>query len=200
MEAHPDTADLLVALSEGQREALDALVHHLYEQLRQLAQHHLRHERAGHPLCTTALVHEAYLKLVEIRRMRWHDQAHFLAMASRVMRRILIDYIHRRQAEKRGGGWHRAAWAEALAVPDAYAGAVLEVRDACRRLAASNPRQGQILEYYVLAGLTLGEIAEALDVSRSTVKREMRLARARLARWLAPAVGTPSALAIAAGS
>ena len=176
-----DVTQLLLDSRAGGREVLDQLVPQLYEELRRLAHDRLRRERPGHTLTTTALVHEAYLKLVDVKRVQWQDRAHFLAMASRVMRRVLVDYARRRQAAKRGGGRRRVDLDEAQLIPDAYAERILELHVALTRLEAVNPRQREILEQRYFGGLTLEDTAEVLDVSLTTVKRDLRFARA----WLA---------------
>lgn len=185
MDVGADVTQLLLESRTGGRETLDELVPHVYDQLKRLAQERLRSEHPDHTLSTTGLVHEAYLKLVDIERVRWQDRAHFLAMASRVMRRVLVDYARRRNAAKRGGGERPVELDEARLVPDAYAEQVLELHYALTRLEEINPRQREILEQRYFGGLTLEETAEAIDVSLTTVKRELRFAKA----WLSMELG-----------
>ena len=182
-----DITALLRKIGGGNREAFDELVPVLYEHLRRLAHHRLIRERSDHTLNTTALVHEAYLELVDVDRARWKDRAHFLAAASRVMRHLLVDYARRRNAYKRGGGRVRVELDDGeLQLSDEYADAVEDLHEALTRLEAISPTQSHLLEQRYFGGLTLEECAEALGVSRSTVARELKLARAWLACELNP--------------
>jgi RNA polymerase sigma factor (TIGR02999 family) len=190
MDRGRDVTELLLAWGDGDRGALDELMPLVYEELRRLARCRLRGERPDHTLTTTALVHEAYLKLVDIRRIRWRDRGHFLATSSRIMRRILIDYANRRNARKRGG--ERGELDEDTLMTDAVADELLWLDEALSRLARSCPRHSEIIEHRYFGGLSLGETAEALSVSLATVKRDLQFARAWLARELdghAPAPG-----------
>ena len=173
---------LLLNWSGGQREALDRLIPLVYTQLRQMAHARLREERSDHTLNTTALVHEAYVKLVDINQVQWHDRAHFLAMASRLMRRILVDYWRKKSAYKRGGGHQQVELDEALLMPEARPETVLDLDDALARLEQLNKRQSEIIEYRYFGGMTSEETAEVLGISRATVERDLRAARAWLAR------------------
>jgi RNA polymerase sigma factor (TIGR02999 family) len=179
-----DVTQLLQRWSEGDRDALDHLVPLVYEHLRRVAHHRLRHEDTSPSLNTTALVHEAYFKLVDLRRARFRDRAHFLAMASRVMRRLLIDHARARRAARRGGGAGAVELTEALAVSDSQADALTELDEALQRLEQVDARQSAILEQRFFGGLSLEETAEAVGVSLATVKRELKFARAWLAREL----------------
>ena len=170
--------------SDGDPTALDRLVPVVYEQLRLLAHERLRDERSGHTLNTTALVHEAYLKLIDVRAVRFRDRAHFLAMASRVMRRVLVDYARARNALKRGTGAVAAPLEEALLVPESVMGVVEDLDEALQRLEAVDERAARIVEHRYFGGLTLEETGEVLGVSLSTVKADLRFARAWLAREL----------------
>lgn len=180
----PDVTELLQAWSGGDREAFDRLVPLVYEHLRHVAHQRLRHEDASPSLNTTALVHEAYLKLVDLRRARFRDRAHFLAMASRVMRRLLIDHARARRAARRGGGAGAVELADALALSDPQSEMLIELDDALQRLERVDPRQGRIVEQRFFGGLSLEETADATGVSLATVKRELRFARAWLAAEL----------------
>ena len=182
MPAALDVTRLLLRWREGDQDALNQLLPALYEQLRHLAHARLAGERANHTLNTTALVHEAYLKLVDIDRIQWQDRAHFLAMASRVMRRVLVDYVLRRNAQKRGGGAPRVLFDEEEFMTEAQAETLLELDDALTRLEASHQRQAQVVELYYLGGLTQQEVAEAVGVSQPTVMRDLQFAQAWLAR------------------
>ena len=176
-----DVTRLLRQWSQGDREALNQLVPLMYAELRQLAHQRLRRESANPSVNTTGLVHDAYLKLVDLRHAQFRDRAHFMAMASRVMRRLLIDQARARRAAKRGGGADEIELDEDIWLSDPQADALAELDDALKRLEALDPRQGQIVEQRYFGGLSLEETAEALDVSLSTVKRELRFAHA----WLA---------------
>ena len=178
----PDVTRLLTAYADGDRHALDRLMPLLYEQLKQLAHSRLRNERNGHTLNTTGLVHEAYTRIANIDRVHWEDRGHFLAMASRTMRRILINYARDRRAMKRGGGRSRVDLDERRLIADDHAEALLDLDDALERLEALHPRAGEIVAHRYFGGLTNAEAAEALGVSLSTVERDLRFARAWLAR------------------
>lgn len=177
-----DVTQLIQAYGQGDHRALDRLIPILYQQLRQLAHARLRAERKDHTLNTTGLVHEAYLKLFEFNEVTWENRAHFLATASMVMRRVLVDYANRRRAQKRGGGVRNAELDEELLIPDDYAETLLDLNDALKRLEGVSPRQSQIIAFRYFGGLTAQESADALGVSLSTVEREFRFARAWLAR------------------
>ena len=180
-----DVTQLLQRWSEGDRDALDQLVPLVYEHLRRVAHQRLRYEDTSPSLNTTALVHEAYFKLVDLRRARFRDRAHFLAMASRVMRRLLIDHARARHAARRGGRAGAVELTDALSVSDSQADALTELDDALRRLEQVDARQSAILEQRFFGGLSLEETAEAVGVSLATVKRDLRFARAWLAAELA---------------
>jgi len=180
-----DVTRLLREWSQGDQEALNQLVPLMYAELRQLAHRRLRREHANHSLNTTGLVHDAYLKLVDVRHANFRDRSHFLAMASRVMRRLLVDQARARRAAKRGGGADVAELDEALWVSEPQADTLTELDQALQRLEALDSRQGQIVEQRYFGGLSLEETAEALGVSLATVKRELRFAHA----WLATELG-----------
>ncbi|MCH8959991.1 MAG: sigma-70 family RNA polymerase sigma factor [Bacteroidetes bacterium] len=184
MPHEADITQLLLNWSGGDREALDRLMPLVYTQLRQMAHARLREQSPDHTLNTTALVHEAYIKLIDTNQVQWHDRAHFLAAASRLMRHILVDYWRRQKAYKRGGEQQRVDLDEALMLPEAQAEAVLEMDEALKRLEALNPRQSQVVEHRYFGGLTAEESARVLDVSRATVERDLKAARAWLAREL----------------
>jgi RNA polymerase sigma factor (TIGR02999 family) len=180
-----DVTLLLRQWSEGDEEALNRLVPLMYAELRRLAHHRLRGEPANRSLNTTGLVHDAYVKLVDVRRARFRDRSHFLAMASRVMRRLLIDQARARRAVKRGGGAEAGELNETLLITEPQAEALAALDEALQRLEAVDPRQGQIVEHRYFGGLSLEETAEAVGVSLATVKRELRFAHA----WLAAELG-----------
>jgi RNA polymerase sigma factor (TIGR02999 family) len=176
-----DVTELLRQWSDGRQEALKDLVPLMYAELRQLAHQRLRREHANRSLNTTGLVHEAYLKLIDLRRAHFRDRAHFLAMASRLMRRVLVDQARARCAAKRGSGAEPVELDESLWLSEPQADALADLDDALQRLEAIDPRQGQIVEQRYFGGLLLDEIAGAQGVSLATVKRELRFAHA----WLA---------------
>ena len=175
-----DVTLLLRQWRDGDDEALNRLVPLMYAELRRLAHQRLRHEPANGSVNTTGLVHDAYLKLVDVRQARFLDRSHFLAMASRVMRRLVIDQARARRAAKRGGGAEAVELDEELWVSEPQAEALTDLDEALQRLEAIDPRQGQIVEHRYFGGMTLEETAEALGVSLATVKRELRFAHA----WL----------------
>lgn len=172
----------------GDEDALDEAVGLVYDELRRLAHRRLRRERSGHTFNTTALVHEAYLKLARVDDSTFSDRAHFLAMASRVMRRILVDYARARKAAKRGGDAEPVTLDEELLVPDDFAESVFELHEALERLEELDPRQARVIEQRYFGGLTLEETAEVVGVSLATVKRDLRFARAWLAKELGAGV------------
>ena len=180
----PDITALLEDLAGGNRTVVDALLPHVYEELRALARRHLRRERAGHTLNTTALVHEAYLKLVRQDHVDWQNRAHFYGVAALAMRRLLINYAKQRRAEKRGGGDPLATFEEGSVAREARSEEVIALDEALTRLAAFNERQSQVVTMSFFGGLTHEEIAAVLDVSVPTVRRDWRIARAWLTREL----------------
>jgi RNA polymerase sigma-70 factor (ECF subfamily) len=185
MLAEPgSTADLSVLLrawSEGDLGALDKLTPIVYDELRRLAHRYMRKERAGQSLQTTALVHEAYTRLVDYRRMRWQDRAHFFAVSAQLMRRILVDHARRRNL-KRGGGIPHLSLDETIAAGADAAVELVALDDAMISLARIDPRKVQVVEMRFFAGLSVEEIAAVLKISAVTVKRDWRAARIWLYR------------------
>ncbi len=192
-----DVTRLLAAWSEGDRAALERLVPIVYEELRRIAARTMRREAPGHTLQTTALVHEAYLKLVGEparggERGAWRNRQQFFAVAAQAMRRILVDHARERDAQKRGGGAPRLPLDEAIAVPMKAGDAdVLAVDAALDALAAVDAPLARIVELKFFAGLSLDEIAALLEVSPSTAWREWNAAKAWLQRELGPHAGSP---------
>jgi RNA polymerase sigma factor (TIGR02999 family) len=172
--------DLLVAWGDGDAAALDQLVPLVNAELRRLARGYMRRERQGHTLQTTALVNEAYLKLVEQRRVRWQNRAHFLAIAAQQMRRILVDHARKRQYQKRGGGALQVTLGEAEGLAVERAPDLVALDEALAALAEFDPRRARVVELKFFGGLTTEEAAEALGVSTTTVERDWTVARA----WL----------------
>jgi RNA polymerase sigma factor (TIGR02999 family) len=188
MDEVSDVTGLLVAWGNGDEGAHRALMDAVYGELRRLAGAYLRRERPDHTLPPTALVHEAYLKLVDQKRVRWQNRAHFFAIAARQMRRILVDHARAHRAEKRGGSATIPLTDLDLAgiQPEVD---VLELETALEKLAVLDPRQGRLVELRFFAGLTVEETATVLDVAPITVKRDWALARAWLYRELRGTVG-----------
>ena len=181
-----DVTGLLRQWEKGDHDALNRIVPLVYAELRQIARRRLGGERAAQSISPTVLVHDAYLRLMDVRQARFRDRAHFLAMASRVMRRLLIDRARARRAARRGGGAEVIEWEDDLVASDAQADALSDLDEALTRLEAIDPRQGQIVEQRYFGGLTLEETAEAIGISLATVKRELRFAHAWLAAELGP--------------
>jgi RNA polymerase sigma factor (TIGR02999 family) len=179
-----DFTAMLAELNGGNRTIVDAMLPRVYDELRSIARRKLRGERAGHTLNTTALVHEAYEKLVQQDRMTWQNRAHFMGVAALSMRRILINYAHKRNAQKRGGGAPVATFEDGMAPRDVHAAELIDLDDALTRLEQLSERQAKVVTYRFYGGLTQKEIAEVLDVSVPTVRRDWRLARAWLSREL----------------
>jgi RNA polymerase sigma-70 factor (ECF subfamily) len=176
--------DLLVHWSEGDQEALNKLIPLVYDELHKLASRYLRRERRDHTLQTTAVVHEAYLKLVNQRNANFENRLHFFAVAAQIMRRILVDYARRHHASKRGGDLYKLSLDEALVTSEEKGADLLALDEALDRLAAIDPRQSRVVELRVFAGLTLEETAQALNISPSTVRREWSMAKAWLHRQI----------------
>jgi RNA polymerase sigma factor (TIGR02999 family) len=186
-EQAPDITGLLLAWGRGDESAADVLVSAVYDELRRQAERAMRREGVEHTLQATALVHESYLRLVDQRRVEWRNRAHFFAIASTVMRRILVDHARARLSAKRGGGVAPVTLAGVARASDDGTDDVdlLALHEALERLAALDPDQARLVELRYFGGLTIEETAEALAVSPATVKREWALARAWLRRELA---------------
>lgn len=178
---------LLRECSGGSRDQLDALVPLVYDDLRRIAHRHLKAESAGHTLDTTELVHEAYVNLVNRKSVEWRDRAYFFALASRVMRHILVDHARRKQADKRGGGAvHVSLGKASTAVPARAHVELLALEDALDELEEKDSRLAQVVEQRVYGGMSVEQTAEVLDVSPRTVHRDWKRAKAYLQRSLAP--------------
>lgn len=176
--------DVLQELRSGQQEALDRLIPVVYQQLRKIAHRRLSGRDAAGTLTTTALVHEAYLKLVDQRGAEWQDRAHFLALASVAMRHVLLDRAKAQRAEKRGGARVRIAFDDDIVAVDDQAAALLEIDDALQQLARVDARLARVVECRFYGGLSHEEIAEALGVTVRTVERDCAKARVLLRRTL----------------
>ena len=175
---------LLEAAGGGDQHAIDNLLPLIYDEVRRLAQAQLRSERPSHTLNATALVHEAYLKLIVQDRVSWQNRAHFFAIAAQAMRRILVDYARGRLAQKRGGGAAIVTLNDEIIATDSRAEDIAALDDALERLRRLDERQCRIVELRFFSGLTEKEVGSALGISEATVKRDWRMARAWLGREL----------------
>ena len=178
----PNVTQLLIGWGRGDKEALDELLPIVYDELRQQAARYLRRERAGHTLQTTALIHEAYLRLVDQKNVKWQNRAHFFGIAAQLMRRILVDHARTKKRAKRGGSDVRVSLNEATLVAKTRDLDVLEIDEALNRLTAIDEQQGKIVELRFFSGMTVEETAEVLGISTATVKRDWSMARAWLHR------------------
>jgi RNA polymerase sigma factor (TIGR02999 family) len=175
-----DVTDLLVRWSDGHEDALDELMARVYEELRHLARIRMARERNGHTLQPTALAHEAFLRLCDQRRVRWQSRTQFFALASEMMRRVLVDHARRQAASKRGAGATRMTLEDAHSVSRPQSVDTLALHEALKQLEGLDARQARIVELRYFGGLTIEEAAEVLVVSSATVKRDWETAR----RWL----------------
>ena len=180
-----ETTMLLRAWAAGDRDALDKLTPRVYDELRRIAGHFMKQERPDRSVQTTALVHEAYLKLIDITNVDWQHRAHFFAISARIMRRLLLDKARRRTATKRGGAAARLNLDEVADVGVVRASEIVRLDDALTVLSQIDPRKAQVIEYRFFGGLSVNETAEVLGVSPDTVLRDWRLARAWLLKELA---------------
>jgi RNA polymerase sigma factor (TIGR02999 family) len=174
--------DLLLAWREGDQNAFDGLIPLLERELHRIARHYMAAQPVGHTLQTTALVNEAYLKLVDARRVGWLDRSHFLAACSQIMRRILVDHARARHTAKRGGGIRVAPLEESWVVSPEPDTDVVAVDEALEALARIDSRKAKVVELRFFAGLSVKETAAVLEISEESVMRDWRLARAWLAR------------------
>jgi len=184
MDTPPDVATLLGELDVGNDKAVAELVVLLYSELRNLASYYLRRERGDHTLQTTALVHEAYLRLADQREVHWKNKEQFMGVAAQLMRRVLVDYSRGHDAQKRGKGFEKVFLEEAVGFSKGKASDVIALDEALTRLAEFDPQQARLVELRFFGGLSIDEAAGVLGVSRTTVKRNWNLAKAWLAREL----------------
>jgi RNA polymerase sigma factor (TIGR02999 family) len=185
MQTPEGITQLLIDWSKGDRAAFDRLMPLVYAELRRLATNYLRRERTGHTLQPTALVNEAYLKLVGQKNAKWQNRAHFFAISAQLMRRILVDHARRRQAEKRGGSdQQRLSITSAEDLVAQPAVDLLALNEALDKLSQMDAQQGRIVELKFFGGLSIDDTAEVLGISHSTVEREWKSARAWLRRQL----------------
>lgn len=192
MSQSGEVTELLRSVQKGDQEAVERLAPLVYEEMRRLARMVFRKERPGHTLQPTVLANEVFMKLVDQTQANWQSRAHFLAIASRAMRRVLVDYSRAHQAEKRGGGNAKVPLEENLVYSEEKSPEILLLDRALDKLAELDPRQARIVELRFFGGLTGEEIAEAVGVSTATVTRELRIAQAWLHRAM---TGERSALA-----
>lgn len=183
----PNVTQLLLAWREGEQAALDELIPLVHAELRRMARRYMAGERVGHTLQTTALVNEAYLRLVDSRKVNWQSRAHFLAISAQLMRRTLVDYARSRQSQKRGAGAQKVTLDEALIGPQKSGEALdlFALDRALKDLAEGDQRKSKVVELRFFGGLSVEETAEVLQVSQDTVLRDWRLAR----RWLRSQMG-----------
>jgi RNA polymerase sigma factor (TIGR02999 family) len=177
-----EVTQLLLAWRNGDETAFDKLLPLVYDELRRLARNYMRRERRGHTLQTSALVHEAYLRLVEHEGIDWQNGAHFFGVAAQAMRRVLVDYARRRNFAKRGGAAQRVALEEAATLAEERAAEVIALDEALQSLARIDPRKSRVVELRYFGGLTIEETAEALDIAPATVARDWNTAKAWLLR------------------
>jgi RNA polymerase sigma factor (TIGR02999 family) len=191
MADHPDPeagiTDLLISWSDGSRDALDALMPAVYDDLRRMAAAYMHREPNGHVLQPTALVSEAYLRLIDQRRVKWRNRAHFFGVAAGMMRRLLVDHARRVRAERRGGAWERVTLTGAdVTAEEPNPVDVLALHESLERLGSFDPQQARIVELRYFGGLTIEETAEVVGVSEATVVREWTIAKAWLRANLSP--------------
>jgi RNA polymerase sigma factor (TIGR02999 family) len=189
--SHEDVTELLFSWRNGDQEALNKLIPVVYQDLRRLARRYLNRERPDHTLQTTALVHEAYLRLVDENDGNWRNRAQFFAVASQLMRHILVDYARSHNAAKRGGNYAKVSFDEQMMVSEDKGPDLMALDEALNSLALIDPEQSRVVELRVFGGLTVEETAEVLGVSPRTVKREWSMARAWLHRQLSKHCDTP---------
>ena len=184
-EGEPEgVTGLLLAWNDGDESALEKLVPLVYQELHRLAKRQMQRERSDHNLQTTALINEAYLRLVDLRNVQWQNRAHFFALCARLMRRILVDFARSRHYAKRGGGRQPISLNESLVVSPQLSTDLVAVNDVLNALTTIDARKGQVVELRFFGGLTLEETAAVLKVSRETVRRDWKLAKAWLLREL----------------
>jgi len=187
-----EITQLLVAWSDGDKSALEELTPLVYEELHRLAHRYMRGERAGHTLQTTALVNEAYSRLIDWKNVRWQNRAHFFGVSAQLMRRILVDFARTRDYQKRGAGMRAVTLNEAINVSNEKGVDLVALDEALTALAELDQRQSKVIELRFFGGLTNEEAAEVLKVSVATVRRDWSLARAWLHRELVVNRDSPS--------
>ena len=184
MSSPPNITELLAGYSRGDKDALDQLMPIVYEELRRQASRYLRREQVGHTLQTTALIHEAYVRLVDQRNMQWQNRAHFFAIAAQLMRRILVDHARTKKRVKRGGSDIRVSLADADVAAKDQDLDVVALDEALQRLSHIDEQQSRVVELRFFSGLTVEETAAVMGISPATVKRDWSMAKAWLHREL----------------
>jgi RNA polymerase sigma factor (TIGR02999 family) len=184
MNSPQEITRMLQAWSQGDESALKALTPLVYDELRRLAHRYLGRQQPGHLLQTSALVNEAYLRLLNVAQVSWQNRAHFFAVSAQLMRNILVDFARNRQSQKRGGAAHQVSLDQALEVSAERGADLVALDDALKLLAALDARQAQVVELRFFGGLSVEETAEVLKVSPGTVRRDWRMAKAWLHREL----------------
>jgi len=188
MESSPtDVTLMLKRLSAGDQEAVNMLVPVLYDELRRLAAYYLRKERSDHTLQATALVHEAYVRLVDQREVEWKNRNHFFGVAAQLMRRVLLDHARKHQAAKRGGPLRKVKLDDAVAMCEENAAELVALDGLLTRLSTIDPQQTRVVELRFFGGMSVEETAEVMNISPATVKREWAMAKAWFARELSRA-------------
>jgi len=183
-EKHQQITERLIAWNNGDTAALDDVLRAVYQELRRMADRYLRLERTGHTLQPTALVHEAYLRLIDQTQVSWQNRAHFFGVAAQMMRRILVDHARTKQRDKRGGPVRPLSLDEVVDVTKGRASDLVALDEALESLTAIDPRKGRVVEMRFFGGLSVEETAEVLDVSPQTVLRDWKLAKAWLYKEL----------------
>jgi RNA polymerase sigma factor (TIGR02999 family) len=182
MPPHSEITELLIGWSNGDRDLLDKLVPLVEGELHRLAHHYMSRERGGHMLQTTALINETFIRLVDQKRVRWQNRAHFFGISAQIMRRILLGYARDQRREKRGGGALRVSLSQADGVMAKQSAELIALDDALNRLAEVDERKSRVVELRYFGGLSVEETAEVLGVSTVTIMRDWNMARAWLAR------------------
>jgi RNA polymerase sigma-70 factor (ECF subfamily) len=191
--AHGEITELLLAWSGGEAPALDKLIPLVYAELRRLAHRYMGHERADHTLQTSELINEAYVRLVDARRVNWRDRAHFLAVSAQAMRRVLVDYARSRGSQRRGAGISCLPLEAAVKLRARQSPDLVKLDEALTALAGEHPRRAQVIELRFFGGLSAEETAAVLVVSEDTVLRDWKLARIWLLRTMSRNVNTERA-------
>lgn len=179
-----EVTELLLAWSDGDRSALEQLIPLVHKELHRLARRYMVRERAGHTLQTTALVNEAYLRLIDLKRVRWQNRAHFFAVSAQLMRHILVDFARARRYQKRGGGARQVSLEQAVEISTDRNPDLVLLDEALSELAGVDPRKSQVVEMRFFGGLTVEETAHVLNVSQDTVMRDWKIAKVWLLRQM----------------
>ena len=182
--ASHQVTQLLLAWNAGDKAALDQLIPLVYEELHRLARHYMHKEQGGHPLQTTALINETYLRLIDVQQIEWQNRAHFFAIAARLMRQVLVDFARQQHFQKRGGGKVQVSLDEALTIEVTANQDVVALDEALHKLEELDERKSHVVELRFFGGLTEEEIAEVLHISTDTVRRDWRLAKSWLFKFL----------------